>query len=173
MQYECSVHKCLSSFLQEKVNLERLFSPHVLNICSTKNLKPGSYVRGDVNSNKKTALPYWMGVAVLCEEPFLRFLVRMCRAGCWGGFDGARNDEKSRKYDPKTFNASIFSPGSLSLACHCSITYNYTMYHHKKRLWIKQSHAQSLHNSFQPLVKGTRGGDFTFRGYLLKFAKTA
>ena len=52
LQYECSFHYCLSPFLQEKTNLERFFPP-VLNICFTNNLKPGSYVRGDVNFNKK------------------------------------------------------------------------------------------------------------------------
>ena len=31
------------------------FSPPVLSICFTKDLKPGSYVRGDVNSDKKRA----------------------------------------------------------------------------------------------------------------------
>ena len=49
----CSVHHCLSRFLQEKRIWNVSFFPPVLNICFTKNLKPGSYVRGDVNSNKK------------------------------------------------------------------------------------------------------------------------
>ena len=53
VQYECLVHHCLSRFLQEKTNLERFFLSSCFELCFTKNLKPGSYVRRDVNSNKK------------------------------------------------------------------------------------------------------------------------
>ena len=57
VQYKCSVHHCLSQFFEGKNELGTFFSSCFEHLFH-KNLKPGSYVRGDVNSNKKQEPPY-------------------------------------------------------------------------------------------------------------------
>ena len=52
VQYECSV-----PIFADKPNLERFFFvSSCFELCFTKNLKPGSYVQGDMNSKKRDRL---------------------------------------------------------------------------------------------------------------------